>query len=433
MRISQTSLSFLVTGLVLALGLVNSVLLARWLGPTGRGEVAAALLWPLMIPYLGAMGMVDAVIVFAARSNSDAKKVLSSSLVFGAMLSIVLVPLAYVILPFLLGNQQPEVVHASRVLLFAVPVVLVGEFVVNLLRARMLIGLYNLGRLVVPAGYLSGTILLYLTDKLSVMNIVILLVVLVIIRLVVVFALCWIAKVELGIRFDWMLLKRMLSFAGKSHIGSVAEHGNSQLDQALIAAWLPPAQLGLYVAAVSVTSIIKSVSIALKISILPLVAGQVDVTRQNYWMVRAFRVYWTLSWIVSPFFALSLYWVIPLVYGSDFTDAVVPAIILILGSVLFGGKDLLTTSAKAIGLPWLGSMAELVALLVTVVLLVALLPIMGIAGAAVTSVVAHAISLGLVMRGIRRERLIPFRSLLIPALGELNIVQGVLRIHRRTT
>ena len=62
----------LVTNLVLsAIGLLNSVLLSRWLGPAGRGEVAAAMLWPTLLVYLSSLGLISAILYFADRPKES--------------------------------------------------------------------------------------------------------------------------------------------------------------------------------------------------------------------------------------------------------------------------------------------------------------------------------------------------------------------------
>ena len=209
-------------------------------------------------------------------------------------------------------------------------------------------------------------------------------------------------QIELGFSLDWDEMKRMLHFGNRAHLGAVAEFSNKRLDQALIAAWFPPAQLGLYVVAVNSTSVMLTLAQAMKITVLPQLARERERDRQTRALLDVFRRYWTLSLVASPVFALVLYWAIPLVYGEAYQGATWPALILVLGSLLFGAKDILSTGAKAIGDPWIGSKAELIALIVTLVLLVATIPTIGIVGAALTSVIAYSVSFLVVVRGISR-------------------------------
>ena len=68
---------------IAGLGLVNSVLLSRWLGPAGRGEVAAAILWPTLLVYLGSMGLIGAILYFAALPDSKPRAIFANGLWLG--------------------------------------------------------------------------------------------------------------------------------------------------------------------------------------------------------------------------------------------------------------------------------------------------------------------------------------------------------------
>ena len=51
--------SLLTSGGVLAVNVLTGILLARTLGPGGRGELAALLLWPSMLVLVGSLGVGD--------------------------------------------------------------------------------------------------------------------------------------------------------------------------------------------------------------------------------------------------------------------------------------------------------------------------------------------------------------------------------------
>src|SRR5258705_110334 len=66
-----------------SIGLVNSGLLSRWLGPGGRGESAAAMLWPTMLVYLSSMGLIMATLYFAALPQSRPQVLFANSTLLG--------------------------------------------------------------------------------------------------------------------------------------------------------------------------------------------------------------------------------------------------------------------------------------------------------------------------------------------------------------
>ena len=52
---------------LMALGLFTGALVARLLGPEGRGQIAAIQLWGLFLISLGSMGVPQALIYFSGR------------------------------------------------------------------------------------------------------------------------------------------------------------------------------------------------------------------------------------------------------------------------------------------------------------------------------------------------------------------------------
>jgi O-antigen/teichoic acid export membrane protein len=317
---------------------------------------------------------------------------------FGAALSALLIAIGIVAMPFLLNNQAEEIVRLSKILLIGIPMTLFGEFTANLLRAKLRINAFNAQRTIVPCGYLAVTFMLSITDTLSIRAIVIAQLALYLLRLCVSVILCFNSEIRLGWSFDWKFTKTMFTYSSKSHMGSAAEYVNSRFDQALIAAWLAPAQLGLYTVAVSAASLVMTTSQALKITVLPLLASETNHKLQDHMLVRIFRTYFSASIVMAPVYALGLFWIIPIIYGQSFTSAALPAAILVFGAIVFGAKDILTVCARALGQPWLGSKAELIATVITIILLVITLPIIGIVGV-------------FVALGLARTRNIPIASL----------------------
>ena len=82
--------------------------------------------------------------------------------------------------------------------------------------------------------------------------------------------------------------------------------------------------------------------------------------------------------------------VIPVLYGSDFTDAVLPAQIILVGFALEGMSGVLTGYFDGIGRPGVNSAATAVGLLTTVVLDLILIPRFHETGAAAASACAYS-------------------------------------------
>jgi O-antigen/teichoic acid export membrane protein len=386
---------------IAALGFANSILLSRWLGPAGRGEVAAAILWPTLLVYLASMGLIGAILYFAALPDSRPRAIFANGLWLGLAQAAMAMLVGFVALPWLLRSQAGSVVGAGRLFLLVIPFSLITQYAVSILQGRMRIAAFSWLRVILPAGYLAGTVMLILWGGLTLSNIVLLHLFLNVITLFAALVSLWRAGVRLSVRVDGSLAGQMLTYGAKMHAGSIFWLANSNLDQVVMAAFLPPRHLGLYVAAVGTASVALVFSHAVRMVATPSIIQRASAGERTAVLQGVFRRYWILSLPVTATLAAILPFGIPIVFGSEFKEAIWAAEILLIGSLLIGARSVLSGGSDALGDPWLGSKAQLWAMVATVILLGALLPVFGIVGAAIASTAASAVQLAVVVHGLR--------------------------------
>ena len=116
------TLTFSTNMLAAAVGVVTGVLLARLLGPEGRGGLAAIQNWALVFIGVGPLGLTTAVAYFSGREPGKAGAYLATCLVTLLVWSIPLVVLLYTLMPVLLVAQPPDIIWYARSYLVIVPV-----------------------------------------------------------------------------------------------------------------------------------------------------------------------------------------------------------------------------------------------------------------------------------------------------------------------
>lgn len=393
------------------LGLINSILLARWLGPEGRGGLAAAFLWPGLLIYLSSMGLIVATMYFSSLPNSRPGIVLNNALAMGLVLGGTAIPIGYLLMPWLLKSQTAGVVSASQWYLLVIPMSLLTQSGLSVLQGRLRMAAFNWLRMLIPAGYLLGTLSLLWLGRLSVINIVALHLALNLLALGAALIALRQSGIYPGLETDAGLAKQMLSYGAKVHVGQVSGLANVSLDQALIAAWLSPAFLGLYVVAVSSAGMLQMFSAAVQTVSMPGIAKTESPVERRDLLRQVFRRYWLVSIFLVLAIGLALPTILPLVFGARFRPAVWPAEILLLASLFKGAEQVLGGGAGALGNPWLGSKASLTALVFTLVLLYILLPKFGIMGAAIATAAAYFVELSVVLYGLHRAHAISPLSL----------------------
>lgn len=390
------------------LGLANSVLLSRWLGPGGRGEVAAVMLWPTLLIYLSSMGLISSVLYFAASPDARPKQIFGSSISLAGVQSVAALAVSFFALPWLMKSQTWGVISATRLYLLVIPLSLVSQYGMSILQARLKMAAFNLMRSIIPIGYLIGTLALAAVGQLVLLNIVVLHLALNVVVLAGTLAALSSAGIRPEFPIEIPLAKRLLKYGAKVQVGELSQIANLRLDQVLMAALLPAVYLGVYVAAVSAAGLVQLLSLAVRIVVMPNIVQRESIVERTAVLEAVFRKYWLLSLVFAVGLATVLPWAIPLVFGASFQDAILPSEILVLGAVFIGAKDVLSAGAQALGDPWLSSRADMIALVVTVVLLLILLPTLGLVGAAIATTTAYGTALLLMVHGLRRtHRIVP--------------------------
>jgi O-antigen/teichoic acid export membrane protein len=300
----------------------------------------------------------------------------------------------------LLASQSAYVVAAARLYLFLIPLSLATQYCMSILQGKMQILRFNFLRVIIPAGYLIGTVALIGTQLLTLKSIIVLHLVLNVGALAAaVFSLLR-ARIKLGWRADVCLAKEMLRYGFRVQLGDISVLGNQRLDQVMIAAWLSPVQLGLYVAAVSAAGLGRLLATAVRMVVTPTIARKASANERAALAQGVFRRYWGMSLPAAVVIGLLMPIAIPRVFGADFRSAIWVAEILLLGVLLEGAKTVLTGAAQALGRPLLSSRAEVIGLVATCVSLIVLLPLLKIMGAAIASVMASLITLVFITRGL---------------------------------
>jgi O-antigen/teichoic acid export membrane protein len=137
-------LTFTSKALVMGLTLGMTVLVARALGPSGRGSVAVALALTLTLVQLGSFGLITANPYFVARDATTTARLVGNSLWFAAGLGVVLVGAGLLFKAEFAGAMRglgwPETFAA----VLAIPPALASMFLQSLLLGQGRVVAYNL-------------------------------------------------------------------------------------------------------------------------------------------------------------------------------------------------------------------------------------------------------------------------------------------------
>lgn len=415
---SHVSVSLVASLAVQGLNVFSGILGARLLGPSGKGEVAAILLWPGLLVAIGYLGMSPAITYFAAREPGREKLVFGTSLIVAFVQAVVLMVIGYLLLPLTLGHYGDTVLATGRLYLWWIPVNLLAIYATSLLTGRLRFIAFNAVRVALVVATVLGLFGLWLASAVTVATVVLVTLGANVIALALALFFCaragWI-----GFRVDGGLLRAMLRYGLKSHTAGVASLVNERGDLMMISLFLSSAQLGLYSIALSLASPIFLVGASVATVTMPAVAEMDDRTAMKQRLGRFVRATVLLSSLAGAALFVVVPVLIELFFGSAFAPATDAARLLLVAGVVLSTNVALGGGLRGLGSPLAPGLAEGLATAVTVVALAVLLPALGLLGAALASLLAYGSSLVCMVAFLRYRLGVSVIDLLMPRWSDV--------------
>lgn len=377
--------------------MVSGPLLARMLGLDGRGYLAALVLWPVLIAQLGSLGLPLAVTYFTAQERASARGVARAALWFAVPQALLLTALHAAVLLLVLRGEPASVCVAGAVTLAAVPASLAQQYGLAMLQGQQRFAAFNVLRLLPVVLYAGGVAALFVFGVTSILPVALV--------LIGANASVGVTTLATGLRAAGSAgtasgpadLKGMLRFGLRGLLGSISPVESFRLDQVVLALFLAPAALGMYVVGLAFTNLPRFIAQSVGMVAYPSVAARTDEAAAR-------RSMWTFFWvtvamsvtIVAPLL-LAAGRLVPFFFGDEFRDAVRVTHILLLGAVFAGARRVLADGLKGRGRPTAGTIAEVAAWLWLVPGLAVTVPLWGANGVALSFSSSYAVSFGVLL------------------------------------
>jgi O-antigen/teichoic acid export membrane protein len=406
--------------LLVFLALVTSPILARTLGPSGRGEVAAIFAVVGIAPWISELGMTAFLSREHARRARPLGVLLGSTMPITLAASLVGVALA-VPIARAIGHGREEVTSFIELGLLLLPVSVFAQTLFGVAVGDQRWRVIMLARIIAGGGSACAIVILSLSNTLTVSTAA---------ATYIVIGLLANAPFLIGLRgsrpwrFVTPVARQGLAFGVRSWLSTIATTGNAQLDQVLIAGLASSRQLGLYSLAVTLSMASSSLVGATMSALVPRVAaGESELA------ARACRVTLLLAIALGVAIAATSPLVVPFVFGRAFTAMIPMLLILLAASFFYVPGQVLGAALIAGGNPSGTARGQLVGLALTVPLLIVVVPFAGGIGAACVSFAAYAVTFAIIVRAAAATFRLSHRTLLIPTLPDFRWLWQ--RIRRR--
>jgi O-antigen/teichoic acid export membrane protein/SAM-dependent methyltransferase len=421
--VDRVALTLLTRGLTILIGLVGSILTARWLGPEGRGVLAIVSVVTGLALQFGSLGLHSGNAFFVARDPRLARGVLGNSAVLGLLLGAAAgigaiaaflaqprwftgVPFALVVvaaatLPFhflnlffqnaLLGMHEVKAFNAFEA---AVKILTFAALVVYL---------------VVYGGGPEGAVVLFsVFAALSALAAV---------------GYCR-RLVPFRFRLDRSLFARMIPFGLKSYAGCLLAYLVIRSDMLLVNYFRGTAAAGVYSIAGQVADNLLLVPATIGLILLPKIASE-EKSSQSSVTARVTRHAALLMTVLCAGAWVLAGPAISLLYGPGFREAIPATRWLLPGVWALGMNSILMQHFGGQGMPLVTVTAPLAGAVLNLSLNAFVVPRFGIVGAAITSSVSYATMLLLSLRAFLRGGGVRLWDSLVIAPEELHGILGL--------
>jgi O-antigen/teichoic acid export membrane protein len=413
-RLSHTLFASMV---IVILSVISGVMSARLLGPSQKGVLTAAILWPVVLAAVGSVGVLEAITYFSARPRPSTPVVAGTGVTALLILSAALIAIGYPLIGRVLGVHGSEAVGLGRLGLVCIPLILLGTAFSSVVIGRGEVAFFNVIRCVQPLALCLGTIWLLVVGPISAGAFVAVTIVACALGCATALVFCvtvigveWSASVNVG--------RLIMTYGMKSHLGQIASMANLQLDQMMMSTFLASRTLGIYAVAVSIAGGVAMISGAAAISSFSRLAGEVDEARKLLFFGRVARVGLGLALTVASALWLGAPRLVTLLFGEAYVASVAPTRLLLIAAVPLALNTILSSGFKALNRAIIPTKAQLISLGSTIVLLPFLLPRFEAMGAAATSLVAYSVASIYLLVAVRLHCGLSPRALLWPGSSD---------------
>jgi O-antigen/teichoic acid export membrane protein len=406
--------------IVFALSLLAGVIVARALGPGGRGVYALALLGPSLVVLMANLGVSNALTYHLARGTFRIDQLIGqiTSLAFllggiaALMLIAVIALFGKTVLP---GVPLKLVVIAGA----SVPLALffyyslsfcqgLGRFIA--FNALYIINAAALLALLTPLFWSRGNVTLA----------------------VAAWSLSWVPTAALGVafmarrghinlRFDPKVSRALLRFGIVGYVSWLTNYLNIRLDTFLVNIFASAAQVGLYAVAVSLAETVWYISTAAATVLIPRVAAG-EAQDSDLATGRVSRAVVAASIVAAIALALLAPALVQFLFGPAFHQSVVGVWLLLPGIVALGVARVLAGYLLGRNRQQVDLVASLAGVVMTITLDLVLIPRYGFSGAAVASSIAYATALAVDLTWVVRHSTMSVADLLVPKPSDFGLM-----------
>ena len=416
-----SSIFFIASLITYAIRFATSVIIARTLGPGGKGIYVLVITLGAFLVLFFNFGLNSAITYLTASKSFREKDLFAfavvAALLWGLIGILVFYPLYnFVLYKTLLVGVSQNYIYLVLALL---PANLLISFLISILLGQQYILQYNLVELcrifanlllqiisAVLGWGLTGAILAWVISNI----------------LALLFAL-WFTRDNMNIRINHIreIIKPAFSYGARSYVANLFSFFNYRLDSFLVNFFSGAVAVGLYSTGVSVAELLYYVPNAISGALFPKIP-RLSPGTASLLTARLCRIVLIVTIPICVIFGVAGIFIIPRIFGVDFKPSVLPFLLLLPGILGISLSKLIAADLSGRGKPQYSMNISIITVILTIFLDVILIPKANISGAAIASTIAYLTSAILYVFWFCIETHTPWMIVIIPNLDDFRLI-----------
>lgn len=389
--LQKTSLTILTRWTGYGLEGIASIVVARSVGPVGKGMLAVLNVLGGLAVQMGNLGLHAATAHFTAREGGALGRIASISLVLAPTMGAILATgLGAVVLTFptLIPNVPWLLVVVTLV---GIPFAFLLLFFQNILLGQQRIGAYNLLDIGAKVLSLPLVLIILLVFQGSVQELVIAGFLVYVATALLAVRLVFRGVTLASLALDGLLVRRMIAYGSRSYLACLLAFLIIRADMLLVNYFLGAAQAGIYAVSVNLADLMLVFPTTVGTMLFPRVSAQEDddgtltAAASRHTAAGMAGLCLTAGIVVRP--------LIQFLYGDAFRGAAAPFLLLLPGIFALSLESIFMNDLAGRGLPPIVIGIPAVGLVLNLILNLAFIPRFGILAAAGSSSLAYCVML----------------------------------------
>lgn len=406
-------LNFSTQLLLFGLSFVSSIIIARSLGPQGKGLYSLAILIPALVASILNMGINSSSVYFIGKGTFSTNRILANALVYSFCVGSGATILFFFIIPSLHSNLlKSNLAFYLYITVTMIPFLLIIDNINYVFLGYRKILKLSVLRLIRSCVYVFLIIIFSTFIALSVYKVIIANICGLIVAILLGIYFLIKDKYFTTLSIDRYIFKETMKFGYKLHLGMILQLLNYRIDMLIIATLMTQADLGLYSVSVLIAETIWYLPNSVAQVLYAKVASQKKEST-NYFTPLVCRSVTLIIFLAC----LILYGVsdiiIPWLFTSRFFASAMALKLLLPGVLFLSISKILTNDLSGRGFPQYGMIASAISLIATVIFDFVLIPRFGINGASLASSFSYIIHAVIILYAFRRVANVAFHDVFI--------------------